>query len=229
MSRYIDFLKKIPLFDGMSEEVLEEVAELLTVERISKNKVVFQQGDPGDAMYIILAGGVKIVLYSEDGREVILALLKPGDFFGDMALITEQLRSASVIASEDSSLLRLSRKSLVNQIHKNPNLGMNLLKVMALRLSEADEKIGDLALVDVYGRVARYLLKLAKERGRECEEGILVEDRPTHQQIANTVGTARETVSRAVSDFIRRGRLRIEGSTMILLDAGKLAGESRSA
>lgn len=225
MSRHQDFLKRVPIFSKLPDEALQEIGEALTTVRFAKNSVIFDQGDPGDAMYLVLVGRVKVVLYSETGREVILAQLGPGDCFGEMAVIAEQPRSAHVIALEDVSLLSLTRKAFVDIVRRSPDIALNLLRLMTDRLTEADEKIGNLALVDVYGRVARYLLKLARERGRPAEGGTIIENRPTHQEIANIVGASRETVSRSVSDFIRQGCVRIEGKTLVLLDGDRLASD----
>ena len=223
MTKYVEFLKKVPIFAGLPDAALGEISATLTPARFAKNAVVFGQGDPGDAMYLVLVGRLKVVLYSESGREVILAQLGPVDCVGEMAIVSERPRSASVIALEDATLLRLTRGDFVARVRANPDIALSLLTVLAQRLAEADEKIGDLALVDVYGRVARFLLKLAREKGKPAEGGTIIEDRPTHQEIANVVGTARETVSRAVSDFMRQGLLRIEGKTLVLLEEAKLA------
>ena len=229
MTKYVEFLKKVPIFAKLSDAALAEISGTVTPVRFARNAVVFSQGEPGDAMYVVLVGRVKVVLYSESGREVILAQLGPVDCVGEMAIIAEQPRSASVIALEDVTLLRLTRGDFVARVRANPDIALSLLTVLVQRLAEADEKIGDLALVDVYGRVARFLLKLAREKGKPAEGGTIIEDRPTHQEIANIVGTARETVSRAISDFMRQGLLRIEGKTMILLEEARLAAVFESA
>ena len=228
-TKYIEFLKRSPLFSSFTDDELAPIAECLTTERFAKNRMIVQQGDPGDAMYVILVGRIKVGLFSEGGREVILAHLEPGDFFGEMAIIAEQPRSASIVAVEDTTLLRLTRADFVRQVHRNPNVALNLLKQIAGRLATADEKIGDLALVDVQGRVARFLVRLAKERGEEGPDGVMIQDRPTHQEIANIVGTARETVSRAVSDMVRQKAIRIEGKTLVLLGGIKKLEELGSA
>jgi len=225
MSKYRDFLKKVSLFKKLEEKALNVLGDTLSQKMYPKNSVIFEQGDPGEAMYLILYGRVKVVLYSESGREVILSYLKDDDFFGEMAIVAKQSRSATVITLEDTSLLRLSREDFAAQVHKCPDIALGLLEVLAARLKEADEKIGDLALIDVYGRVARYLLRLGQEQGKPMEGGVLVEARPTHQEIANVVGTARETVSRAISEFIKSGKIRIEGKTLFIPKGTSLSKE----
>jgi CRP-like cAMP-binding protein len=229
MTKYAEFLKKVPIFATLPEAALSDVEGALTPARFAKNAAVFSQGDPGDAMYVVLVGRVNVALLSESGREVILAQLGPGDFVGEMAILTGEPRSATVVATEDATLLRLTRADFAGKVRANPEIALRLLAVLARRLAEADEKIGDLALVDVYGRVARFLLRLARERGKPAPGGTMIEDRPTHQEIANVVGTARETVSRAMSDFMRQGLLRIEGKTMVLLAEDRLARVFESA
>jgi CRP/FNR family transcriptional regulator, cyclic AMP receptor protein len=229
LSRYVDFLKKVALFSSLSDDELEQVASCLQVERVPRNTMIVQQGDPGDSMYVILMGRIKVGLFSEGGREVILAHLEPGDFFGEMAIVAEQPRSASVVAVEDSSLLKLTRADFVRQVHRNPDIALNMMKLLAGRLAVADEKIGDLALVDVSGRVARFLARLARERGESGPDGTMIQNRPTHQEIANIVGTARETVSRAVSDMVREKRIRIEGKTLVILGGIEALEEFESA
>jgi CRP-like cAMP-binding protein len=229
MTKYAEFLKKVPIFAALPDAALADVEGVLAPARFAKNAIVFNQGDPGDAMFVVLVGRLNVVLFSEGGREVILAQLGPGDFFGEMAILAEQPRSATVVATEDATLLRLARADFVARVRANPDIALRLLAALAHRLAEADEKIGDLALVDVYGRVARFLLRLAREKGTPAAGGTMIQDRPTHQEIANLVGTARETVSRAMSDFMRQGLLRIEGKTMILLAEDRLARVFESA
>jgi len=195
-----DVLRKVPLFSDLSEAELARFAEVTREREYPKNSVILFEDDPGDALYIVSAGQVKVVLIGEDGREVILSVLGDGDFFGEMALIDDEPRSAHVIAMRDSQLLVLRRDDFQAQLVAQPKIGLKLLRVLVQRLRRADEKIGGLVLLDVNGRVARLLLDMADEGG-----GPKITRRLTHHTIAQMIGSSRETVSRAMRELVDRG------------------------
>jgi CRP/FNR family cyclic AMP-dependent transcriptional regulator len=195
-----DVLRKVPLFSDLSEAELARFADVTREREYPKNSVILFEDDPGDALYIVSAGQVKVVLIGEDGREVILSVLGDGDFFGEMALIDDEPRSAHVIAMRDSQLLVLRRDDFQAQLVVQPKIGLKLLRVLVQRLRRADEKIGGLVLLDVNGRVARLLLDMADEGG-----GPKITRRLTHHTIAQMIGSSRETVSRAMRELVDRG------------------------
>lgn len=199
-----DVLRRVPLFSDLSEAELQRFAEVAREREYPKNSVILFEDDPGDALYIVSAGQVKVVLIGEDGREVILSVLADGDFFGEMALIDDEPRSAHVIAMKDSQLLVLRRDDFQAQIEANPRIALKLLKVMVQRLRGADQKIGGLVLLDVNGRVAQLLLDLADEGG-----GPKITRRLTHHTIAQMIGSSRETVSRAMRELVDRGLIEV--------------------
>ncbi len=199
-----DVLKKVPLFSDLSEAELARFAEVTREREYPKNSVILFEDDPGDALYIVSAGQVKVVLIGEDGREVILSVLGDGDFFGEMALIDDEPRSAHVIAMKDSQLLVLRRDDFQAQLVAQPKIGLKLLRVLVQRLRRADEKIGGLVLLDVNGRVARLLLDMAEEGG-----GPKITRRLTHHTIAQMIGSSRETVSRAMRELVDRGLIEV--------------------
>ncbi|MGA2384536.1 MAG: Crp/Fnr family transcriptional regulator [Gemmatimonadales bacterium] len=199
-----DVLKKVPLFSDLSEVELARFAEVTREREYPKNSVILFEDDPGDALYIVSAGQVKVVLIGEDGREVILSVLGDGDFFGEMALIDDEPRSAHVIAMRDSQLLVLRRDDFQAQLVAQPKIGLKLLRVLVQRLRRADEKIGGLVLLDVNGRVSRLLLDLADEGG-----GPKITRRLTHHTIAQMIGSSRETVSRAMRELVDRGLIEV--------------------
>jgi len=199
-----DVLKKVPLFSDLSEAELARFAEVTREREYPKNSVILFEDDPGDALYIVSAGQVKVVLIGEDGREVILSVLGDGDFFGEMALIDDEPRSAHVIAMRDSQLLVLRRDDFQAQLVAQPKIGLKLLRVLVQRLRRADEKIGGLVLLDVNGRVARLLLDMADEGG-----GPRITRRLTHHTIAQMIGSSRETVSRAMRELVERGLIEV--------------------
>jgi len=200
-----DFLATIPLFSGLPPEELERFAELTRERSYPKGSVILFQDDPGDSLFVLRDGRVKVVLIGEDGREVILGVLEPGAHFGELALIDDQPRSAHVIAMEDAQLLVLRREDFRRRVEANPTVAWALLSELSRRLRRADVKIGGLVLLDVPGRIARLLLDLADESGSDQIEKPL-----THQTIAQMIGASRETVSRAMKEFQDAGLIRVE-------------------
>ncbi len=227
MSPYVELLKKVSLFQNVSDEELGKVASLLSPRDCPKDTHIVTQDEPGDAMFIIAKGRVKVVLYGDNGREVILTLLKSGEFFGEMALLDDLPRSANVIAHEDSQVLVLKRDQFADHIKNSPTTALNVMAELSRRLRRADEIIGNLATLDVYGRVAHIMIDLAKKDGEEVEEGILIRERPTQQDIASMIGTSRETVSRVLSEFQKRGFVEMRGREILL--SRKFAGEVANA
>lgn len=216
MNNHRELLRKVSIFSGMTDKDLDLLAAG-TVERIfEKDALIVGAEDPGDALFVVAAGKVKVVLYGESGREVILSVLKDGDFFGEMSLLDNQPRSANVRAIEPTRALVLSRDVFHQTLQRAPQVAIAVLGEMSRRLRRADESIGNLALLDVYGRVARFLLDLAKHDGLAREDGTEIRERPTQQHIAAMVGTSRETVSRALNEFQRRGLIEMDGKTILL-------------
>lgn len=211
-----EFLAKVPVFGALDEGARSELARYLKPAKYKKEAVVLSREEPGSALFLLAKGKVKVVLYGPSGREVILSMLKDGDFFGEMSLLDGQPRSASVVAVSDSEVLMLDRNDFVRFIETRPSVSLSILGEMSRRLREADQKIGSLALLDVYGRVARALLDLARKEGEKTEAGVVVKERPTHQQLAGMVGTSRETVSRVMSELQKQGYLRTQGKRLIL-------------
>lgn len=200
-----DFLATVPLFSGLDHSELETFAELTRERSYPRGSVILFENDPGDSLFIVRSGRVKVVLIGEDGREVILGVLGVGQHFGEQALIDEQPRSAHVIAMEDASLIVLRREDFRKRVESSPNVAWTLLKEMSRRLRSADDKIGGLVLLDVPGRIARLLLDMAEESGSDQIEKSL-----THQTIAQMIGASRETVSRAMREFVEAGWIATE-------------------
>lgn len=187
-------LRTVPLFSQLRESDLELLAPLLNEREYPKNRVIRFTHDPCDAFYVVLSGQVKVMLIAEDGREVVLSLVRAGDFFGEMALLDDEPYAASVIAMEDTTLLVLRRDDFRRSIRELPEMSFGLLRALCGRLLEADNKIGGLMLLDVTGRVAHLLLELESRY-----EDAVIRDLPTHQVMAQMVGSSRETVSRTIS------------------------------
>ena len=212
-----EVLRRVPLFSDLAEPELARFAEVTREREYPRNSVILFEDDPGDALYIVATGQVKVVLIGEDGREVILSVLGDGDFFGEMSLIDDEPRSAHVIAMKDSNLLVLRRDDFQARLEEQPKIALKLLRVLVERLRRADEKIGGLVLLDVNGRVAQLLLDLAEESG-----GPRITRRLTHHTIAQMIGSSRETVSRAMRELVERGAIDVSRREITIKDSEAL-------
>ena len=213
----VDFLATVPLFSGLDRSELEKFAEVTREKSYPKGSVILFEDDPGDSLFVVREGRVKVVLIGEDGREVILGVLGVGEYFGELSLIDDRPRSAHVIAMEDSNLLVLRREDFRKRVESSPSVAWGLLTELSRRLRRADDKIGGLVLLDVPGRIARLLLDLADESGTNAIEKTL-----THQTIAQMIGASRETVSRAMKDFQDAGWITVERRRIALADRAAL-------
>ncbi|RMF17046.1 MAG: Crp/Fnr family transcriptional regulator [Candidatus Dadabacteria bacterium] len=216
MNEKLELLSKVSLFRNWDEAQLQRLASLSDELHFERDTVVLQQEEAGKSLYVILEGRVKIVLYGDDGKEIILTTMSDGEFFGEMALLDGGPRSASVVTLDTSRLLRLRRDAFMNYLREQPDLALAVLEELSRRLRRADSKIGSLALMDVYGRVARVLRELAEKEGVEQGDRIVIDNRPTHQEIAGMAGTSRETVSRILGDLARSGLIEMCGRQLIL-------------
>ncbi len=225
MGRYKRFVREVSIFSDLDEGSLDRLESLLTLRSYSKDALIVSHDESGDALFIVVSGRAKAVLRGNSGREVILYLFRQGDFFGEMSLLDNQPRSASVEACEDTSLLVLRREAFLHHIERYPQTALSVLREMSRRLRYADEIIGSLALLDVYARVARMLRDMGERDGEETEEGVLIPDRPTQQDMAGMIGASRETVSRALSDLARRGYIELSGKNVLLRHAFLMGGD----
>lgn len=209
-------IARAPLFAALPIGAIEDLTQRVSVRRVSAQHTVVSQDEPGDSMFVIMSGRVKVVIFGENGREVTLSILRPGDAFGEMALFDGEARSANCIASEPATLLVLSREDLLRHLANHPRTALNLLGEMARRLRRADQSIAQLALCDVNERLVHQLVTLAKEEGTEAPEGVLVRRRPTQQELANMIGSCRETISRAFNQLARDGLIIPRGRAMVV-------------
>jgi CRP-like cAMP-binding protein len=209
-------LKRVSIFSDLPADTLVDLASRMRPRQADAGSVIVSQEETGDALFVMASGKVKVVLYGETGREIILSILREGDFFGEMSLLDRQPRSANVVAVEESELLTLDRDAFQSHLHAHPSTALAILAEMSRRLRRADEVIGNLALLDVYARVARAVKELAQQQGEPVDGGLLIRERPTQQEIAGLIGTSRETVSRALNDFTRRGQLEMNGKQLLV-------------
>jgi CRP/FNR family transcriptional regulator, cyclic AMP receptor protein len=218
-----DFLATVPLLGQIPPEELKRFADVTREKQYPKGSVILFEDDPGDSLYIVRDGRVKVVLVGEDGREVILGVLGVGEHFGELSLIDDQPRSAHVIAMEDSLLLVLRRDDFRRRVEANPAVAWALLSELSRRLRRADGKIGGLVLLDVPGRIARLLLDFAEEAG-----GDTIDKPLTHQTIAQMIGASRETVSRAMREFQDAGWIGVERRRISVTDRAALLGRAQA-
>ncbi|MCG8451270.1 MAG: Crp/Fnr family transcriptional regulator [Pirellulales bacterium] len=210
----LESLRNIPLFSAVGDDDLEAVAALLIERRFPKHKTIVEEGLPGDYMYVIREGRVQVSKLSDDGREKILEFLEAGDFFGEMSLLDNAPRSASCRALVESRVLALSRNDFLNAMRKSSDLAMAVVQELTRRLRQIDEQASSLSFQRVKGRTKGLLTRLAKDDG-EGERRIT--PALTHQQIADMIGTSRETVTRAIKRLKRDGWLGQEGKRYAVL------------
>ena len=212
-----ELLKCVPLFEGLNDDELGALSQMASLRPFPRERVVIMAEEEGDTLFVIHRGQVKVSIVSEDGREVILSILSEGDFFGEMSLLDGNPRSANVTTMQETELLMLRRADFVRLIQNAPQIAVKLLSVLAGRLRKTDRQIEGLALSDVTGRITQTLLQLADEYGTPTAEGILVRNRPTHQDLANMSGTTRETVSRVLKRLENQGYIAPRGKDLLIV------------
>ena len=211
-----ELLRTVPIFSELSEADIASLGRLTSRRACPKDTVVFFENEEGDSFFIIVDGRIKVTILGDDGREVILSVLGRGDFFGEMALLDNEPRSATAIAAEETELLCLHRTDLQSVLADNRAILTSFIRVLTSRLRKANHQISTLALLDVYGRVARVIMEMAKEEGRRLKDGRIAFRRATHQEIANRIGTTRETVTRMLKDLERQGLIHIDGKEVVV-------------
>jgi len=214
----VHFLRQIPLFSSLKDEEIEAIYKLSVTKKCPKDAIILLEDEEGDTLFVILKGKVKVTTFSESGKEVIFSILNEGDFFGDMSLLDGKPRSATVISIEESELRLIRRNDFNKLIETHPGIALRVLEELTSRLRKADERIESLALLDVTGRVAGILLQLADERGKKSERSILIKSRPTHQELANMVGTTRETVTRVLKQLENKKYISMDGKDLTIID-----------
>jgi CRP-like cAMP-binding protein len=216
LQRRRELLEKVGLFEGLEPEDYDVLLPLLQYKTFVRDQVIVEVGEDGEALFLVEHGRLKVVLHDNQEREVILAFLKEGEYFGEMALLDQKPRSASVVALSTTHLFSLPRDAFLSYVDEHPRTLLHLLRKQFERLRLADEIRRDLVLLDVYGRVARLLLQLAQDEGEWTEEGTLLRNPPSQQQIASMIGSSRETVSRTVNELMKTGTLVKVGRKLLI-------------
>ena len=216
-----EFLSYVPIFSDLPSETLTMIEKIGTKKMYKKNEVVLMEEEAGTALFVIVKGKVKVARSSSDGREVILTILSDSDFFGEMAILDGLTRSATVTAIEDSELFLIQRNDFLNLIREFPEISISLLQELTKRLRAADAKIKALSLKDAEGKVATVILQLADDIGKIKHGKVEIEKLPLQQDLANMAGTSRETISRTLHSFAKKGLIELDGSKLSILDYEK--------
>ncbi|MDI3383118.1 Crp/Fnr family transcriptional regulator [Xenophilus aerolatus] len=198
----LELLRRVPLFAALTPSQSASIADAIVKKRFKRSEVVVEQGKKSDALYIILTGRARVMSADSRGREVILASLQPGDYIGEMSLIDDEPHSATVRTEVQTDVLMLGREAFSRCLPENSSMSYNIMRGLVQRLRHADRKIESLALMDVYGRVARSLLEFAVDDGAG---NLKVREKISRQDLAKMVGASREMVSRVMKDLEERG------------------------
>jgi len=213
-----DFLQYVPIFSELNVNTLEQIAKIGIKKTFKKDSVVLLEHETGSALFVIVSGKVKISRVSDDGREVILTILGESDFFGEMAILDGLARSANVTAIEDTELFIIQRNDFLELLRTHPEVTISLLQELTQRLRSSDMKIKSLSLKDAEGKVATVLLQLADDIGRIKQGAVEIEKLPYQHDLANMAGTSRETISRTLHSFAKKGLVEIDGSKLKILN-----------
>lgn len=216
-----EFLAYVPIFSEIPMETIERIEKIGTRKNYLKNDVILMEDEVGTALFVIVTGKVKVARTSGDGREVILTILSESDFFGEMAILDGQTRSATVVATEDTELFLIQRNDFINLLKEYPEVAISLLQELTKRLRSADAKIKALSLKDAEGKVATVLLQLADDVGRIKQGKVEIEKLPLQQDLANMAGTSRETISRTIHSFAKKGLVELDGNKLRITDYEK--------
>src|SRR5687767_1387926 len=220
-SQVVEALRRVPLFASLKPHQLAEMAQMARRQRFGRDEAVFYQGDSGDSFYVILSGQVKVSVSSPEGQEAILVMLDTGESFGELALLDEQPRSATIEATRPTEVLVMRREEFHRMIHQHPDVSLSLLRVMTKRLRDTDQLVQDAAFLDVAERLAKKLLALVDSHGRPSERGIELDIHLTQQDLAAMIGATRESVNKQLGAFRDRGILAVDrqGITIIKVEA----------
>jgi CRP/FNR family cyclic AMP-dependent transcriptional regulator len=216
-----------PLFAELDPDNSRALIESMNPVSFARGDVLFHEGDPGDRLFVIRSGKIKLGRRSSDGRENLLSIQGPGEMFGELSLFDPGPRTATATVVADAELVELAHTDLVAWLEQHPTVAKHLLKALAHRLRRTNEALADLVFSDVPGRVAKALLDLATRFGEPTDEGVRVAHDLTQEELAQLVGASRETVNKALADFAARGWVRREGRAVVLLDADRLERRAR--
>ncbi|SNR98975.1 CRP/FNR family transcriptional regulator, anaerobic regulatory protein [Anaerovirgula multivorans] len=218
----VEILKRIPAFSQLKEADIQEISKITIERSFRKGAIIFMEGDPGEAFYFIKSGKVKVYKTTPDGREHIFTILSEGGVFAEVTLFNEIPYPASAEVLEDAEIGMIKNKELEDLIRRNAEIALQIIKVFSKKLFSSQQKVKELALGDTYMRIAKTLITFAEDHGVKTSNGIEIRLNISRQELANMIGTARETVSRALSQFKKEGSIDIEGKKIIIKNMEKL-------
>ena len=213
-----DHLRNVPIFTDLSDSDLNRIASKMVSRDYEKGQMILLEESTGETFFIITSGTVKVTRLSDDGREVILALLGESDFFGEMSLLDGEGRSANIVANEDAEVMTLSRRDFLEYLETYPKIAIALLEELAVRIRKSDQQIESLSLSDSEQRIGITLIRLAEERGTIKRGDVTVQNLPYQQDIANMAGTSRETVSRTLKLLEDKKLVKRNGSDITIFN-----------
>jgi CRP/FNR family transcriptional regulator/CRP/FNR family cyclic AMP-dependent transcriptional regulator len=217
------YFEKVPLFSNLSAGEISAIKSVMIAREFEEGEAILHEDDDlPQTFFVIASGSVQVTVVTSEGKQAILATLRRGEFFGEMAILDGEPRSASVVAAQKCVLLMLYRKPFLDILEKLPKITIRMLVEMSKRLRHTNRQINTLSMMSVYGRVADVILQLARENGRKVGHMTIIENRPTHQDIADMAGTSRETVSRIISQLQKKQYLSIDRKKMVILNEEKL-------
>ncbi len=222
-----DVLSRAPMFAALDAEAAAALRASMNEEHLAKGQELFREGELGEKLYIITDGKIKLGQTASDGRENLLAVLGPGELFGELSLFDPGPRTATATALTDATVMGLGHRGLRPWLTGRPEVAEALLQALALRLRRTNEQMADLVFSDVPGRVAKALLELGEKFGRQLPDGLHVTHDMTQEELAQLVGASRETVNKALADFATRGWIQLESRSVVLLDVDRLERRSR--
>ncbi len=214
----IQHLKKIELLSGVSPDLLATLASKITLHEVRRRRVIFLPGDPGTSVYFLNSGRVKISRVTRDGKELTLCYLDPGEVFGELCLVDGGPREDMAEAMENALISEVPREEYLKLLERNAIIGARMTRLVCQRRRELERKVEDLVFKDVSAKLAELLMELAAQHGIEDRRGTLLGVKITHQEMANLIGSTRETVSLTLSQFKRNKLITSEGRRIILVD-----------
>jgi CRP/FNR family transcriptional regulator, cyclic AMP receptor protein len=222
-----DVLSRAPLFEALDEEGTKALRAGVIEVELARGERLFQEGDDGDQLYVVLDGKIKLTRAAGDGRENLTSVLGPGEMFGELSLFDPRPRTMGAVAVTDARLAALAHDELRSWLAERPDVAMHLLRALVQRLRRTNDVLSDLVFTDVPGRVAKALLDLAQRFGTQEEGGLQVNHDLTQEELAQLVGASRETVNKALADFVARGWIQLHPKSVLLIDPERMRKRAR--
>ncbi|OFT61699.1 CRP-like cAMP-activated global transcriptional regulator GlxR [Corynebacterium sp. HMSC05E07] len=222
-----DILSRAGIFQGVDPVAVQNLIEQMETVRFPRGTTIFDEGEPGDRLYIITSGKIKLARHAPDGRENLLTVMGPSDMFGELSIFDPGPRTSSAVCVTEVTAATMNSEMLKQWVADHPAIAQQLLRVLARRLRRTNANLADLIFTDVPGRVAKTLLQLANRFGVQEGGALRVNHDLTQEEIAQLVGASRETVNKALATFAHRGWIRLEGKSVLIVDTEHLARRAR--